>query len=408
MNRNVLNETLDETPDEAPYQQDSPCTYMFLIPIEVVVTIALYTDIESQLAFAYTCRLLNKHRKLLCKKPIYTCVSNTNYNDDDDCKHKRIKQTEHFMSQTGWRPVEAKLEIASISPENSYAHSVRALHLSNTVDIPKGINHNDLTALMLKFNSKEGHQLNFSLEKFPNLMLLSLTNVTFEKDDKVPKGFGLHLKAISLNNCKCTNNQILRILDDCTNLQEIELSNCGFGDGVPKFPPPLKKLELLCCSLEYGKIDISLCTELKHLIIDVLEANIISHPSARLDIVKFNCRLNNLHCLGKLLSDVKILAIDERYINDYGESVPSLTNDEDTHHLNISLFENLKELHVHNCSYIGHTLICKLPQRTGSIIIKLFPDWDEDPLAEFEFELSLQKSPEVSIDLSIKEGVKDS
>jgi len=206
-NQQAMKQTPNETPNGAPYQQASTCIYMLIIPKEVVEIIALYTDIISQRALVCTCTLLNRHHKLLKEKQTCTWLSNVNYDD----KRKCIKQTEHFMSQTGWRTVETKLEIAPISPENSYAHHVRALELSDTVEIPKGINPEWLTALVMKFNYGGKYQLNI-LEEFPNLMLLSLSNVTFENDDNMTKGFGLHLKAISLNNCKCTNNQMLRIL----------------------------------------------------------------------------------------------------------------------------------------------------------------------------------------------------
>ena len=140
--------------------------------------------------------------------------------------------------------------------------SVKALHLLKSFKLPDGLNCASLNALIMTYPYETKIELNIFLENFSNLKSFSLCGITIN-NDIVSMISKLHLlEFISLYHCKWTNDQLEKILKDCTNLQEILLLQCHYSMEISiKLPPQLKRFEIQY-STSRIEIDASLCTQL--------------------------------------------------------------------------------------------------------------------------------------------------
>jgi len=359
-------------------QDDYPYCFIITIPKELLLNISWRLDDKSQSTLARTCTVLNSFNKKHFKKETYTWVSNMEY--DDNRNDEYIRKSEQLMDQIGWVTVKTILKTALVSPHNSYTHSVRGLRLMSTSHLPIGINPADLNAFVMEFNFNERHLLNLSLFKtFENLMLLKLSNITFESD-KMSEDFELRLEAIYLHSCEWTDDDASMLFKRCTNLQETQLSCCRYsGNGSVEFPPSLKRLALKEIYEASEQISISGCTQLESL--------------------EFDYFLKDPNCFGNLLSNLKTLILHPDSIRYYEASASSLDNDNNTIYLEISMFKSLKELQVHGTEFIGGRLNFELHKEIDSFSIKLFSCCDGNHPTIFEFEFSPKVSRQVSIPL---------
>jgi hypothetical protein len=274
------NEARQETRG-APFQQETSTPpilnihkepFMDIPPIlklhnELFRYITPFTDERSQLALACTCTKLYYYHKLLYVEKTGMWVSNTNY---ESRMHECIKKTESILSRNGWEIVKAKIETASVEPEKQYPHPVWALHLKNTFQLQMGINPALLTTLVLEFSygNRTPEVTGAFLGMYENLMLLSLSGVSFGNEDNVPDGLKLPLlKAIYLSMCSWSHNYVPKILNTCCeDLQEIYFAYCTSSNTEPpNFPPSVKILSIRGWNTKSKQIVLADCTRLRDL-----------------------------------------------------------------------------------------------------------------------------------------------
>jgi hypothetical protein len=417
-------------------QQTFPYSYIITLPHELFFIISLFLDIESQLSLASVCRLLDEYHQMYCRVDTYIWAYTM------DCGnirfyHNHIEQFNSLITKTGWVTVKTKVLTGLVKPQNIYPHHVRGYLSSDfTLELSIGINRKRLNALVLKPQSHlnmysqnispvDGsveitcpsdssyndhfenqmimHPLNISsFGNFSNLMLLNLSNVTFENDDKVPTSLKLHsLVTMYLSRCNWKNEDLPRIFEDCPNLDIVKLSECTCLNATSlKLPPLVTTFKLKDCGDEMSKKpDISNCPLLSHLVIKTnVVVTINLHRDAPLKVVNPSCPVEDPTCLNNFQSNLKTIVLNEHSVGNNGifSSWTKDWDDYDTNRLVIpSSFKNLRELQFDGLGFNGVTLIITLPLGSGWFTIKKI---SSQP-AEFRFLLSLEEERQVSISL---------
>jgi hypothetical protein len=413
-------------------QQTFPYSHIETLPHELFLIISLFLDIKSQLSLASVCTLLDVYHQMKCRTEIYIWAYTM------DCGnirfyHNDIEQFDSLIRKTGWVTVKTEILIDLVEFQNTYTHTVKGFLSSNfTLELPIGINRKRLNALVLKPRSHlnmysrnissgeitcpldssfedhfddlmQMHPLNISsFGNFSNLILLNLSNVTFENDNKVPTSLKLHsLVVMYLFRCNWKNEDLPRIFEDCPNLDEVQLLECNCLNATSlKFPSLVRTLKLKDCGDEMSKKpDISSCTLLLHLAIKAnVGVTINLHRDAPLEVLDLNCPIEDPTCLNNFQSNLKTLVLHESSVCDNGifSSWSNDWNDHDTNHLAIpSSFKNLEELQFGGLIFNGDTLICTLPLGSGLFTIK---NISSQP-TEFTFQLSLEEERQVSISI---------
>jgi len=395
-------------------QQTLPRLSILAIPDEMVMTIALFLDPESQLAFAHACTKLNKCHIQRLKNLKVTLPCNTEYSDKWTCDCLSLRRR---MSRYGWVTIKATLELVLLDPQSTDKDIVKAaknLYLKDSSQLLNESNPESLNAIIIDFrllitnlrlkNMYQDQIDASSFEKFTNLRFLSLRHANFPDYDAVPKAPVLpSLEFLSLYDCKWTKGYIPKVFkDSCASLQEIELLNCSCTTMEDIEPPPQVKRFKIEHATVLSKINLLGCTQLKSLAIKSYKVpvQIESFEAESLCMLELDCYLENLNCFGDLLGNLKILIIHWDGIENYQALGSSSTRNCWTTHRELYLpkLKRFEELHIYDApSSDEYTLSCIFFLEIRSITIKLIR-WCESIYLKLEPNC---KTGEVVVPLSL-------
>ena len=132
-------------------------------------------------------------------------------------------------------------------------------------NVPKELNCTCIDALIIvSFFQRELMPTISFVEKFSNLKSLKLEYIILNSDGISMVSKLSLLEFISLNHCKMVNSH-LKIFENCTTLQEIQLLYCDFSDKTSIKPPSQMKRFEIQAHHSFKAADTSDCTQLQHL-----------------------------------------------------------------------------------------------------------------------------------------------
>jgi hypothetical protein len=238
---------------------------------DLFAIIALFMDIESQLALAHTCKEVYAYHKEKCRVKILAFLYSPLIDSHSEDQYYKIH--ERWLNKTGWAAVKVILKKISADSQSNNSYPIRALCLNEPAGFPNELNYENINALTLKSTVCRCPDLTrlstlaslSFLRKFSNLKILRL--LTTSIDDNMVSVISklLLLKILSLNNCDITYDRLSNIFETCTTVEEIELSHPDSSDTTSiMFPPQVKRLRIGNFRRAM-QVDLSRCIQLQSL-----------------------------------------------------------------------------------------------------------------------------------------------
>jgi hypothetical protein len=233
--------------------------HILTLPEDMFALIVSFMDSESQLALAYTCKIVYTYHKKQCKKEIVAFL----------CLHSEYqyrKILERWLNKPGWAAVKVILKKISTDSLKNNSYPIRALFLDKSSYFPIELKCESINAFIFEstiWASSTLLSLSF-LRRISNLKILRLITIFISENTvSVLSEFPL-LKVISLDHCEITYDHLSKIFETCTTLEEIELYFSIPQDVMSiMFPPQMKRLHIMdLCDMQ---IDLSCCTQLQSL-----------------------------------------------------------------------------------------------------------------------------------------------
>jgi len=304
--------------------------FISTFPKEIFFLIVLLMG-ESPLALAHTCRYLIDFYNECCEYITYTMVRGSLCENPliPEC----IKSVKNHMGQTGWEHKKVTLEIITLAElqKNNCNRVINAWCFDEKSTKPIGLfDDANIEAIIMECSDKkERFEQNVSFDKFSSLTSFGLSGTTLNNDmmlklSELPSS----LKFLSLCDCIMPQGCLSQLLEGRNSLKEFQLirSDCPSPNPI-KFPPGLIRLELSYVDTSINgsrsqlfKVDLSLCTLIKYLIIQSswLDVKIILSEIARLIELKLNCYLVDNKFVGESLVNLETLFIPWHYIFRHG------------------------------------------------------------------------------------------
>jgi hypothetical protein len=233
--------------------------HILTFPEELFTFIAPFLDSESQLALAHTCTKIYGYHKKKCRE-IVVLLHGLQNSLLFRSEHRKVLA--RWLGETGWAAMKVIPTEVSIDSQNNNSHLLRTLCLNSSFQLPNGLNCKSIDILILEHSLYSLLTISF-WEKFPNLKIVSLTNIIFNENIISALSMLSLLEIISLNLCIMSDDCLSKIFKTCTTLKEIELYSAKHATPII-FPPQVTRL----CIANYDasmEIDLSRCIQLRSL-----------------------------------------------------------------------------------------------------------------------------------------------